>query len=44
LSYFGGGVANARWKFWKLLKDYYGESEEDHLSVKRGIEYYNETH
>lgn len=31
-------------EIWKLLDEYYGESEEDHLSVKWGIEYYNATH
>lgn len=44
ILYFGGGVANAGWELFKLLEDYYGESEEDHNAVKRGIDYYNETH
>lgn len=44
LLYFGGGVANAGLQFWKVLSEYYGESKEDHDSVKRGIDYYNETH
>lgn len=44
MLYLGGGVANAGIEIWKLLDEYYGESEEDHLSVKWGIEYYNATH
>ena len=44
MLYLGGGVANAGIEIWKLLDEYYGESEEGHLSVKWGIEYYNATH
>ena len=44
LLYFGGGVANNKWKVWKLLSQYYGESEDDHNAIKRGIEYYHNTH
>ena len=44
LLYFGVGVANNTWKVWKLLDEYYGETEEDHNAIKRGIEYYHNTH
>lgn len=44
LLHFGGGVANNTWKVWKLFDEYYGETEEDHNAIKRGIEYYHNTH
>lgn len=44
MLYFGGGVANAGWKLWNLLKPYYGENKADHDAVERGIKYYHEKH